>query len=97
APQDNTSMGSSHHHHHHSSGRENLYFQGHMAAPARFCVYYDGHLPATRVLLMYVRIGTTATITARGHEFEVEAKDQNCKVILTNGKQAPDWLAAEPY
>nr|2K5H_A Chain A, Conserved protein [Methanothermobacter thermautotrophicus str. Delta H] len=25
-------MGSSHHHHHHSSGRENLYFQGHMAA-----------------------------------------------------------------
>lgn len=67
------------------------------AAPARFCVYYDGHLPATRVLLMYVGIGTTATITARGHEFEVEAKDQNCKVILTNGKQAPDWLAAEPY
>nr|1RWU_A Chain A, Hypothetical UPF0250 protein ybeD [Escherichia coli] len=23
-------MGTSHHHHHHSSGRENLYFQGHM-------------------------------------------------------------------
>nr|2ASY_A Chain A, Protein ydhR precursor [Escherichia coli]2ASY_B Chain B, Protein ydhR precursor [Escherichia coli] len=35
-------MGTSHHHHHHSSGRENLYFQGHMATLLQLHFAFNG-------------------------------------------------------
>ncbi|TLS27673.1 hypothetical protein PpBr36_05024 [Pyricularia pennisetigena] len=66
------------------------------AGPAKYCVYYAGCLPATRILLGHVEIGTTATFIAGGYEYEVQAKDQRCEVILTNGRPAPAWLVAEP-